>query len=159
MPPRLSDYASVGLAAAWRSWGRSPEPIGVYRGRVWPRYCDLNLHMNYGAYLEITELARLDWLVRTGLLRDWSARRWQAVVGSLDVQYRKELKPLQAFEVETRAVGFDRRAVVVEHLVRSAAGEHAALRLNVVVRRWGGGGVVDRAALEPTVTALLVSPS
>ena len=155
MPPRLSDYARVAARAALARRA-APQPAeGVFHSRVWPRYVDVNVHMNYGAYLEVAELARVDWFVRTGVLAAWLPRRWQPVVGSLSVEYRRELRPLVAFDVHTRVTGWDRKAVVIEQRFTTGGGrtEHATLRLNVVVR--GPDGVVGRDALAPTLDHVL----
>ena len=38
--------------------------------RVLPTDLDVNLHMNNGRFLQIMDLARIDWLLRTGILQN-----------------------------------------------------------------------------------------
>lgn len=151
MPPSLLDIARVTLRA---SLSRRRGPVGVLRHRVRPSYVDVNLHMNYASYLQVMELARWDWGVRTGVFRTWLAAGFQPVVGSLTIEYRRELRPWQAFEVHTRLIGFDRRAMVVEQVFRVGEVEHARSTLNVVLRRRGGGGVATREELEALAGSL-----
>src|SRR5262245_51164318 len=109
---------SIGWVAARAAVARTAaiDPVGRLPRRVSLRWVDANLHMNYASYLEVMELARWDWALRTGQARWWWRDGIRPVVGSLEIRYHHELRPLQRFVVETRAVGFDRRAVVVEHV-------------------------------------------
>lgn len=155
MPPSLIDIARVAVRA---SWSRARGPVGILHHRVRPSYVDVNLHMNYASYLQVMELARWDWGLRSGMFRTWLKSGFQPVVGSLTIEYRRELRPLQAFTVHTRLIGFDRRAMVVEQVFRVGDVEHARSTLNIVLRNRAGGGVATRDQLEALTAGFVTAP-
>lgn len=154
MPPSVRDIGGVALRAAV---GRRRGPVGRLRWWVRPAYVDFNLHMNYASYLEVMELARWDWGVRSGLFTRWWAGGLRPVVGSIEIVYLRELRPLQRFVVETRAVGFDRRALVVDHRLVSGGVVHATARLNILLLHAGRPAsreVVEDACADVIVPAV-----
>jgi acyl-CoA thioesterase FadM len=85
------------------------------RLRVWPDDLDFNLHVNNGRYLTLADLGRMDWFVRTGV---WKlARREKALpmVGDAIAKFRKDLRCLQTFCIDTRMLGWDQRWGFLEH--------------------------------------------
>jgi len=121
--------------------------------RVAWRHVDFNLHMNYAAYLEAMEVGRWDWVARAGQLPGWLYRRLRPLIGSLDIQYRKELRPFARYELETSVVDFDRRAIVFVQVFRIGEIEHASARVNVLVQ--GPGGLLTAEELrEPLPESL-----
>jgi acyl-CoA thioesterase FadM len=157
--------AALARVAAEAMVRRGTGPVTRLERRVGLHQIDLNLHLNYAVYLDLMELARWDWAIRTGQLRDWVSGRARPVIGSLTVEYRRELRTFARYAIETRAVGYDRRALVVEHcfLTSGPADEGrgraretvaACARLNVLVRL--PGGLADRSALERTYGHLIV---
>lgn len=110
-------------------------PISRVRLRVRPADVDLNLHMNYAAYLEAMELARWDWFVRSGLASDFWRERLRPVVASLQIDYRKELAPLARYVVDTRLVGYDRRAIVMKQRFFVGDTLHAEATLSILILR------------------------
>jgi acyl-CoA thioesterase FadM len=153
MPVPVGSLARVivrGLAS------RGADPVGRLPWRVHLRHVDVNLHMNYASYLEAMELARWDWAVRTGQHRRWMRDGVRPLVGSLEIEYRRELGPLARVVVETRAIGFDRRALVVEQCFVRGDAVHARSRLNLLFRR--KGAVLDRPEVEALTATLIVAP-
>lgn len=102
------------VLAAFR--GRRIEPLdeSVVTFRVFPNDLDTNLHMNNGRYLTLMDLGRLDLLLRLGLIREVRRRRWNPVVASLAIRYRRSLEPWQKYELRTRLVGWDERWFFME---------------------------------------------
>ncbi len=98
----------VGLAALRRP-RLHPLEDSVIRFRVWPNDLDVNLHMNNGRYLTLMDLGRLDLIVRMGVLGTLRRRRWNPVIGSLQVRYRRSLLPFQAYDIRTRLLCWDER--------------------------------------------------
>jgi acyl-CoA thioesterase FadM len=98
----------VGLAA-FRRPRLHPLEDSVIRFRVWPDDLDVNLHMNNGRYLTLMDLGRLDLIVRLGVLGTLRRRRWNPVIGSLQVRYRRSLLPFQEFGIRTRLLCWDER--------------------------------------------------
>ncbi|HEX2190943.1 MAG TPA: thioesterase family protein [Longimicrobiaceae bacterium] len=102
------------LAAAF--WRPRLDPLGesVVSFRVWPNDLDVNLHMNNGRYLTLMDLGRLDLVVRMGVLGELRRRRWNPVVGSLEVRYRRPLLPFQLYSIRTRLLCWDDRWFFLE---------------------------------------------
>lgn len=121
-----------------RAWLRpSSSLVGRLKQRVRPSWVDMNLHMNQAAYPEVMELGRADWMLRTGAWKRWRSEGFNPMVGEQTVIYRRELKPLQRFTVDTRLVGIDGRLAVMEsHLL-----------------------VADRVHSKGTAKLLLVGPN
>lgn len=82
--------------------------------RVLPSDLDILRHMNNGVYLSIFDIGRFDLLQRSGIWQVFTARGWYPVVASETITFRKSLTLWQKFEVESRILGFDEKAVYVE---------------------------------------------
>lgn len=102
--------------------------------RVAWRHVDFNLHMNYASYLEAMEVGRWDWVARAGLIVPWLRNGLRPVVGSVDMHYRKELRPFARYTLETELVGFDRRAVVFTQRFLVGTALHAEGKINALIR-------------------------
>ncbi|KQZ24156.1 acyl-CoA thioesterase [Microbacterium sp. Root553] len=89
--------------------------VGRIRLTTLPTDIDILRHMNNGRYLSLFDLGRWDLLIRTGLLDAMTERGWYAVVSSETVTFRKSLQLWQRFDVESRFVGHDDKAVFLEH--------------------------------------------
>ncbi|HEY8182333.1 MAG TPA: thioesterase family protein [Thermoanaerobaculia bacterium] len=87
----------------------------VLRLRVWPTDMDLNFHLNDGRYMSLAGLARVDLMLRSGLLRGAVKRGWYPVVASAIVRYRREIKWMEKFTLRSRIVGWDEKWVYFEH--------------------------------------------
>ena len=139
-----------------RAWLGPASSIGRYRHRVWLRYVDLNRHMNQAAYAEVMELARWDWIVRSGMLAALFRARVNPVVAAQQIVYRRELKPLQRFVIDTRAVGFDRRVLKVEH--HFLVGDRVHAKGTVDLIPLAGGKVVSPERSRELLTFLVEAP-
>jgi acyl-CoA thioesterase FadM len=129
------------------------------RFRVLPTDLDVNRHLNNGVYLSIADLGRFELLIRSGIWRIVSARGWYPVVVAETISFRKSLAPWQRFEVESRVLGFDDKAVYVEQRFVVAGEIYAQLFVRGrFLKRKGGvvpipelieaiGGVPDDLAL------------
>ncbi len=87
--------------------------VSVVKMTTLPTDIDLLMHMNNGRYLSVADVGRFDLLVRSGVMAQLNARSWYPVVAQGSVQYRKSLNLWERFEVETRLLGTDERAVVL----------------------------------------------
>jgi acyl-CoA thioesterase FadM len=92
-----------------------PTEVSSIRLTTLPTDIDILMHMNNGRYLSLFDLGRWDLLVRTGLWDAMNSRGWYAVVSSETITFRKSLHLWQRFEVESRFLGHDDRAVYMEH--------------------------------------------
>ena len=97
------------LLAALRRPRLHPLEESVITFRVWPNDLDVNLHMNNGRYLTLMDLGRLDLIVRIGVLGTLRRKRWNPVIGSLKIRYRRSLLPFQRYDIRTRLLCWDDR--------------------------------------------------
>ncbi|WP_164155942.1 thioesterase family protein [Sandarakinorhabdus rubra] len=104
------------------------EPVDS-RFRVMPHDIDINLHLNNGRYLQLIDLNRAEWLIRTGIWAVIRRNRWKPILGSVAVQYRRELRLWDVARIETRLLGWDERWTYLEHRVRNGDGRSVALSL------------------------------
>jgi acyl-CoA thioesterase FadM len=102
------------LVGALRGRRLSPLEESVVRFRVLPNDLDNNFHMNNGRYLTLMDLGRTDLVIRMGVARKLLQRKWNPVVGSLTIRYRRSLEPFQRYELRTRLVGWDDQWFFVE---------------------------------------------
>jgi acyl-CoA thioesterase FadM len=106
----------LGSRARVRREGRiGPTAIGRIRLTTLPTDLDILRHMNNGRYLSLFDLGRWDLLIRTGMADVMRANGWYAVVSAETVTFRKSLNPWQRFDIESRMLGHDDKAVFLEH--------------------------------------------
>ncbi len=82
---------------------------------VWPNDLDPLGHMNNGRYFTITDLARIEMLVRAGLWQAMRARGQIPLMAGETIQFRRPLKPFQRYEIRTRPLGWDDKFFYIEH--------------------------------------------
>jgi acyl-CoA thioesterase FadM len=97
--------------------------------RVLPHDIDINLHLNNGRYLQLIDVGRAEWLVRTGIWAVIRRNRWRPILGSVAVQYHRELRLWDVGNIETRLLGWDSRWTYLEHRVTGNSGRPVALAL------------------------------
>lgn len=122
--------------------------------RVWPHDLDLSLHMNNGRYLTIMDLGRLDMMVRSGL---WPAARhhgWTPIASAVKIRFRREMRLLDRFRLETRLVAWDETAVVMEQIFLFRGGERSG---QIAAHALFKGGLYDRAAKKFVPIAQLMA--
>lgn len=123
-----------------RGSGRlGPTEIGRVRVTTLPTDIDLLRHMNNGRYLSLFDLGRWDLLVRTGLWDVMKRHGWYAVVSSETVTFRKSLNLWQRFDIESRMIGHDDKAVYLEHraVVDGEVYARAIIRARMMKRSGG----------------------
>lgn len=117
------------------------DEVGRIRLTTLPSDIDLLRHMNNGRYLSLFDLGRWDLLTRTGLFDVLKENGWYAVVSSETVTFRKSLELWQRFDVETRLIGHDDRAVFMEHRAVVAGEVYARAIVRARMLRRSGGMV------------------
>ncbi|MCC7253918.1 thioesterase family protein [Hyphomicrobium sp.] len=131
------------LSAPWRSRLPMPDGISELTFRVLPNDLDLSLHMNNGRYLAIMDLGRLDLIVRIGLGRAVWRNGWTPVANAALVRFRRELRAFERYRLETRVVGWQDQAVLIEQSFIFAGGEREG---QVAARALFKGALYDRRA-------------
>ena len=107
--------------------------------RVLPTDLDVLRHVNNGVYFSLMDLARVDLLTRAGLARRIASRGWYPVVVAETIQFRRSLTLFDKFWIETRVLGWDEKAFVLEQrFIRGAESLAAALVRARFLSRDGG---------------------
>jgi acyl-CoA thioesterase FadM len=86
---------------------------------VLPTDCDFNFHMNNGRYLTFMDLGRLHLLAQLRLLGIMIGRRWRPVLAAADINFIRQLAPLQKFDLVTRIVTWDEKYAYLEQRFES----------------------------------------
>ncbi len=130
--------------------------------RVLPHDLDLNLHLNNGRYLQLADLGRLSWLLRTGIAGMAMRERMKAVLGGTSIQFRRELRLWERGEVHSRLLGWDDRWFYLEHQFTTTEGRPVATALARAAFRKAGRWVHPasvQAALGSNIPAPLLPAS
>jgi acyl-CoA thioesterase FadM len=133
------------------AWDESVVPLTVL-----PTDLDLNFHLNNGRLLSLMDLGRVDLLLRLGAVRALRRNRWNAVVASAAVRYRRPLRLLRRCELRTRMLGWDERWFFLEQRI-TRGGELMAWAL-VKTQFFGSEGRVAPQALVDAIRPGVVSP-
>src|SRR5687767_10654542 len=133
----LFRFLIVTLRAFFRS------PIGatdesVVRFTVLPHDCDLNIHLNAGRLLSFMDVARMDLVGRTGLMRRLLQRGWRPLMGGCVVRYRREIRPFERFTVRSRILGWDDKWFYLEHVAEKGGTFCAVGTVRTLIRGKGG---------------------
>lgn len=129
------------LSARRRPRLAMPEDVSRLSFRVWPLDLDVSLHMNNGRYLTIMDLGRLDVMIRSGLWRAVVHHKWVPIASTIKIRYRRELRLLDRFALETRLIAWDAEKVVMEQVFVLAGGPRAG---QVAAHALFLGGIYDR---------------
>ncbi len=116
----------VMLSALWRPVLDPRVAVSRVHFRVWPHDLDLNMHMNNGRYLTIMDLGRIDFVLRTGLWRPLWDKRWSPIISAAAIRFRRELRPFEGYQLETRLVAWTDTTAVMEQTFVSDRGRVAA---------------------------------
>jgi acyl-CoA thioesterase FadM len=129
-------FLTVMIASFFRS---RIDPLGtsVVRFTALPTDCDLNIHVNAGRYLSFMDVARMDLIGRTGLLRHLMRRGWRPIMGGAVVRYRREIRPFERFLVRSRILGWDEKWFYIEHLVEKGDQHCASAFTRTLIRKKG----------------------
>lgn len=109
------------LFVMWRARWRlrraqlAPGDVGRIRVTTLPTDIDVLRHMNNGRYLSLFDLGRWDLLGRTGMTDAMKRNGWYAVVSAETVTFRRSLQLWQRFDIESRLLGHDDKAIYLEH--------------------------------------------
>lgn len=155
-PPIMLQYLLRTLPTALRALRRRSDPqyISRLRRRVGVHEIDLNLHMNQAAYAQVMELGRTDWALASGAWASWRGQRILPVVAEQTLVYRRELGPLAAYQLDTRAVGQEGRLMVFETTLTVGDTVHARGTAKLIFS--GPGGVMGEAEVRPLVAPYVV---
>lgn len=86
----------------------------IVKFRVWLNDIDLNMHMNNGRYLTIMDIARTDYIIRTGLHKVIIKEKLGAVTAAVNISFLKELAPLSKYEVHSKVIAWDEMWIYIQ---------------------------------------------
>lgn len=133
--------------------------LGPVRKRfiVWPPDLDVLFHVNNGVYLSMLDVARVDLMLRSGMAKVLRRRGFYPVVAAQTIRFRRSLQLFQVFYVETKVLGWDERAVLLQHqfLRRGEVVAEAVVRARFLKRK---GGTVSSAELMDAIGHAGASP-
>jgi len=130
---------------------------------VLPTDLDVYAHMNNGVYFSVMDLGRVDMLTRSGLLKSMREARYVPIVAAETIRFRRPLKIFQKYTVETRVIGWDDKAFLMEQrfLRPSKRGKAPDIIAEAVVRArflCGNGAVPSSDFLSVLGAAGAASP-
>lgn len=131
------------LAAPFRRRLALPDGVSSLTLRVLPNDLDLSLHMNNGRYLAVMDLGRLDLLIRSGLGGAVWRNGWTPVANAALIRFRRELRAFTRYRLETRVIGWQDQAVLLEQTFVFADGDREG---QVATRALFKGALYDRAS-------------
>ena len=134
------------------------EPMGVsvLSFRAWPLDLDFNVHLTSSRYFALADLARLDWVLRSGAWRVMWKHRSRPILSGATARYRKEIKPWQRVEIWTRPLGWDAESGYYEHRFMRDGRVLAVVVAHALFH--GPNGSVDPAVIAKALGADPVSP-
>src|SRR5688500_16496427 len=133
----LFRFLIVAIRAAFRSRIGALEESDV-RFTVLPHDCDLNIHLNAGRFLSFMDVARMDLIGRTGLMRQIMRRGWRPLMGGCVVRYRREIRPFERFTIRSRILGWDDKWFYLEHVAEKGEAFCAIGTVRTLIRGKGG---------------------
>lgn len=118
-----------------------PADASVLTLRVLLNDLDISRHMNNGRYLAIMDLGRVDLLLRSGLGGPVWRNGWTPVANAVMIRFRRELRPLRRYRLETRIVGWTEEHVLMAQTFVIAQGRREGqIAAHALVK----GGLYDR---------------
>jgi acyl-CoA thioesterase FadM len=137
----------IWLIASARFRGALAAPFAVSHVsfRVWFHDLDTSLHMNNGRYWTLMDLGRTDLMLRGGLWRAWLKHGWMPVISAGKIRFRRELRLLKPFTLETRVLCWAETWLVIEHRLVSKDAKGQDITNAIALVR---AGLYDRKARE-----------
>lgn len=132
--------------------------VAESRFRVLLHDLDAFGHMNNGRYLQIMDVARTEWMMRTGVASAIRQQRWSPILGGGFIRYRFSLRLLQCYRVRTRLLGWDHRWFYLEHVFMDSGDRCVAVGVTRAAMRSGSSWVHAHDVAE-TVSPGAESPA
>lgn len=105
--------------------------------RVTPVDCDIYAHMNNGRYLTVMDFGRWNHVQRSGLLGLFLKNDWWPVLGAAQIEYRRELRLFQRYELSTRIAAWDGKWFWFDQRFEVGGHLHARAVVRGVIRHRG----------------------
>ncbi|MCB9679017.1 MAG: acyl-CoA thioesterase [Alphaproteobacteria bacterium] len=136
--------------------GRDGRLVSRITRRVRLSELDPNGHMNQAVYAQVFEMGRADWVVRSRAWERWRDAGLHPVVAEQRIVYRRELRPMTRYAIESRAVGIEGRLLRFGQTLTVGDRMHARCECGLLFI--GPHGVLTGEALAPHLDGLLAPP-
>ncbi len=103
-----------------------------WHGRTLLNDLDPNFHMNNARYVEILDVARFDWAMKTGFMKVIMKKGWLPVISSIEVKFLKPLCLGDRFNVETHVTHSDEKWFYVSQRITHAGKTFSEAKMKVV---------------------------
>jgi YbgC/YbaW family acyl-CoA thioester hydrolase len=113
---------------------------------VLPHHLDLNGHVNNAQYFSYCNQARLVHLAKSGILRHVLKKRLRPVITRMEVDFLRELKLFQRFQVRSEISDVKSDQVILKHGIFRKG--KAIAEVKCEVRLYQGRRVIDHLALR-----------
>lgn len=145
------------IQGLWRK-RLSPFETGDTAFRVLPQDIDVFGHMNNGRYLQIMDVARAQWMQRTGVLSAIRSARWGAVLGGNLIRYRHALNLFRRYVVRTHLIYWNDRWFFFEHAFVDSRGRTVAVGFSRAALRDRQGWVGTEAVVDAVAPGSVAPP-
>jgi len=103
------------LLTVWRRKRVSVLETSFLRMTAMPNDIDINGHVTNGRYLTLADIGRTDFTLRSGAIKAALTLRAFPIVGDSLAKFRRDLKPFQRFDLQTRLLSWDDKWMFLEH--------------------------------------------
>ena len=126
--------------------------------RVWPHDIDAFGHMNNGRYLQIMDVARVDWMRRTRVLDKILGGGCTALLGGTVIRHCKPLGPFRRYSVHSSVLAWEERWAFLKHEFRTDKGDVSAVGYSRAAIRRRGGWITPQSLVDQIVPSLSSPP-
>ena len=142
MPGTLDTLRIVAVAALSR-----PKLASLIKCRVGLLDCDFNRHLTNSKYSRFMDLGRWDLFMRSRAFGVCWRHKIRPLVVDLNIQFKRELPFNIVFDLDSRMIGIDGKALVVEQTFLVGGQVHAQGTVRSLLV--GAGGVTSADPLLP----------
>jgi len=112
--------------------------------------------MNQAAYAEAAEIGRVDLFIRSGAWDRWRGDGYNPMAAQQEITYRREIKPLARYAMDTRFIGQEDRFALVRTVFFIGDKVHTVCNLKVMFV--GPSGVCSADEVTMLLGDLVVDP-
>ena len=133
-------------AASWRRGKLKALETAKLESRAYLSWIDDNIHMNNTVYFSEFEKGRRDWFFRVGSFDFIRKYNSNIVLTSITTRFRKEINPMQQFQIQTKLIYYDEFHIYLEQRIV------AAVNGMVMCIAYADCAVIDKSQNRRTTT-------
>ena len=136
------------LVASLSSKSAPLDQACVLNYRVWFTDQDMFMHMTNSRYLSFSDLARLNLLIRTGIMKALKQNNWRLEICGQTRTITRMLKAPQAFRMACEIEGWSDQHIAFKHAFKRRGSTHAVINTLMRVSDSKGNLVAPQALLD-----------